>query len=39
MENYIFGFSVFNYIYRALFRTPGWARRDGLEWMGLDDEF
>jgi hypothetical protein len=39
MENYIFGFGVFNYIHQALFRAPGGMRRDGLEWMGLDDEF
>jgi hypothetical protein len=39
IENYIFGFVVFNYIHWAHFRAPGWMRRDGLEWMGLDDEF
>jgi hypothetical protein len=38
MEIYIFRFTVFNYIYWALFRAPGWARRDGLQRMGLDDD-
>jgi hypothetical protein len=39
MENYIFGIGVFNYIHWGYFRAPGWSRRDGLQRMGLDDDF
>ena len=35
----IFGFRVFNYTYWALVRAPGWVWWDGLQWMGLDDDF
>jgi hypothetical protein len=34
----IFGFRVFNYTYWTLVRAPGRVRRDGFQWMGLDDD-